>query len=121
LDPLPLLAGTITKGLYLTAPSVFLGDKADLMVSNKREQKRRRFDAYKAAKDILKNTLASVVACSVIDKTDHKIASTALVNAAKYLQNPRRYAQIKTLYPGDSFARFLEEWQTHNQAVNQAL
>jgi hypothetical protein len=89
-------------------------------VSKKRKQNRRCWDAYSAAKDILKNTLGSVVACSVIDKTDHKIASTALVNAAKYLQNTHRYAQIKTLDPGDSFARFLEEWQTRNQGVNQA-
>jgi hypothetical protein len=104
--------------MYMTAHSVLLGDKADLMVSKKREQNRRRSDAYNAAKDILKNTLGSVVACSVIDKTDHKIASTALVNAAKYLQNPHRYARIRTLH-GDSFAEFLEEWQTRNQVVSQ--
>jgi hypothetical protein len=84
------------------------------MVSKKQEQNRRRSDAYNATKGILKNTLGSVVACSVIDKTDHKIASTALVNAAKYLQNPPRYARIRTLH-GDSFAEFLEEWQTRNQ------
>jgi hypothetical protein len=87
------------------------------MVFKRREQNRGRRDAYNAAKSILKNTLGSVVACSVIDKTDHKIASTALVNAAKYLQNPHRYAQIKTLHSGDSFARFLQEWQTRNQVV----
>jgi hypothetical protein len=102
----------------MTAHSVLLGDKADLMVSKNREQNRRRSDVYNAAKDILKNTLGSVVACSVIDKTDHKIASTALVNAAKYLQNPHRYARIRTLH-GDSFAEFLEEWQTRNQVVSQ--
>jgi hypothetical protein len=106
--------------MYMTAHPVLLGDKADLMVSKKREQNRhrRRWDAYNAAKDILKNTLGSVVACSVIDRTDHKIASTALVNAAKYLQNPHRYARIRTLH-GDSFAEFLEEWQTRNQVVSQ--
>ena len=54
----------------------------------------------------------------MIDKTDHKIASTALVKAAKYLQNPHRYARIRTLH-GDSFAEFLEEWQTRNQVVSQ--
>jgi predicted nucleic acid-binding protein len=104
--------------MYMTAHSVLLGDKADLMVSKKRGHNRRRSDAYNAAKGILKNTLGSVVACSVINKTDHKIASTALVNAAKYLQNPHRYARIRTLR-GDSFAEFLEEWQTRNQVVSQ--
>src|ERR1700693_3380992 len=104
--------------MYMTAHSELLGDKADLMVSKNREQNRRRSDAYNAAKDILKNALGSVVACSVIDKTDHKIASTALVNAAKYLQNPHRYARIRTLH-GDAFAAFLEEWQTRNQVVSQ--
>jgi hypothetical protein len=101
--------------MYMTAHSGLLGDKADLMVSKKRE---RFSDAYNAAKDILKNTLGSVAACSVIDKTDHKIASIPLVNAAKYLQNPHRYARIRTLH-GDSFAEFLEEWQTRNQVVSQ--
>jgi hypothetical protein len=97
---------------------VLLGDKADLMVSKKREQDRRRWDAHNTAKGILNNALGSVVACRVIDKTDHKIASTALVNAKKYLQNPHRYARIRTQH-GDSFAKFLEEWQTRNQVVSQ--